>query len=392
MKIHYITLWGENNQGKKLVYSPASVSKARYVIQTLRSLHYDVQIVSFSNIMKGVFQFKGINTEITDIGVPVWSCASFPFFTFVGGIIQRLFISIQLFFYIIFRTKQNDSLVVYHERSFYWPLKFALLLVKRNLILEIEEVYTLVGHLPRKEIDKEISRFEIADAYILINDLIADYCKLNTSRPHIICYGKYDSTVTHYDKFSDGKIHVLYSGIIDEIKGGARAALESASFLSDNYHLHIAGFGQDRDIESFYTQLRNMNNSSDCKVTFHGCLNKSDLDILMQRSHIGLCTHDPTLELNKTAFASKILNYISNGLLVVAGKNETLEESSINDLLVYYDCQSPELIAEAIKRVDISETNVQKGFERLKVLDDSFKMNLRDCINSLTKFYESSTD
>lgn len=383
MKIHYITLWGENNRGKKLSYSPAGMSKARYVVETLRSLHYDVQIASFSSVVKGVLQFQGVRTELTDIGVPVRYCASFPFFTMLGGITQRFFIGIQLFLYILYGTKQNDAIIIYHERFFYWPLRLAKFFVKRFVILEIEEVYTIASNFPRKEVDKEISRFKVADAYILINDLIADYCGLNKQCPRVICYGKYNLTPIQHNKFDDGKIHILYSGIIDSIKGGAKAALESANYLSNNYHLHIAGFGQDSDVNALNHQLIEINNSSNCKVTFHGCLNKNDLDTLMQRCHIGLCTHDPTKELNKTAFASKILNYVSNGLQVVAGRNETLEKSAINDLLFYYESQSSESIAEAIRSVDISENNIQKGFERLVSLDETFRKNIKDCIDTL---------
>lgn len=383
MKIHYITLWGENNSGKKLSYSPAGMSKARYVVETLRSLHYDVQIASFSGVIKGVLQFQGVKTEQTNMGVPVRYCASFPFFTMLGGMIQRFFIGIQWFLYVLCSIKQNDAIIIYHERFFYWPLRLAKIFVKRFVILEIEEVYTLASNFPRKEVDKEISRFKVADAYILINDLIADYCGLNNKCPRVICYGKYDLTPIQHKKFDDGKIHILYSGIIDSIKGGAKAALESSSYLPSNYHLHIAGFGQESDVLAFKQLLIDINNSSNCKVTFHGCLNKNELDTLMQNCHIGLCTHDPNKELNKTAFASKILNYISNGLQVVAGRNETLEKSAINDLLFYYESQSSEAIAKAIRSVVISENYIQKGFERLKALDETFRKNIKDCIDTL---------
>lgn len=385
MKIHYITSWGENFRGMNLEYSPAGLSKAKYVVKSIRDNGFDIRVASFTYIKRGVVQLQPVYYGCDEDGNSIRFCASYPHFTVVGGIIQRFFIQIQLFFYLLFHVKENDVVVVYHERYYHFPIKLAKLITKRQIILEIEELYTVAGNFPKRLIDKEISQLSIADGYILINDIISDYCHLDKYRPSVVCYGKYDLNSVQKDSFEDGQIHVLYSGIIDTVKGGVWAALKAFCELPEGYSLHIAGFGNEEDVNALKGELLLLPPLKQEKVQFHGCLNQKQLEQLMHKCHIGLCTHDPTKELNKTSFASKILNYLSNGLLVVAGRNKTLERSAINDLLYYYDRQTPQAIASTILSVKANSDIVEKSINRLSQLDREFKIKLKGCIIKLAK-------
>ena len=385
MKIHYITSWGENSRGIKLEYSPAGLSKAKYVVKSIRDSGFDIRVASFAYIKREVVQLQPVYYDCDEEGNSIRFCASYPHFTAVGGIIQRLFIQIQLFFYLLFHVKGKDVVIVYHERYFYPPIKLAKMITKHHIILEVEELYTVASDFPRGKIDKEISQLTIADGYILINDIISDYCHLDKNKPSVVCYGKYNLNAVHKDSFEYGLIHVLYSGIIDTIKGGAEAALKAYCELPEGYFLHIAGFGNKEDVRSLKKELLALPQPKQEKVQFHGCLNQKQLEQLMHRCHIGLCTHDPTRELNKTAFASKILNYLSNGLFVVAGRNKTLEQSMINDLLYYYDTQTPQAIASAILSVNTDSDITERSYIRLSQLDKDFKIKLKECINKLAE-------
>lgn len=65
------------------------------------------------------------------------------------------------------------------------------------------------------------------------------------NRPYIVINGTYKTEVDKSVSFNDSKIHCIYAGTFDEIKGGAAAAV-AAEFLPSNYHIHILGFGTEK--------------------------------------------------------------------------------------------------------------------------------------------------
>lgn len=91
--------------------------------------------------------------------------------------------------------------------------------------------------------------FDIADAFILSNDLLDG--KINKYRkPSIVIYGTYKVEQKIVEKFNDGKIHAIYAGTFDANKGGAQIAIQAAEYLPENYHIHICGFGTEQDTEN----------------------------------------------------------------------------------------------------------------------------------------------
>ena len=59
--IHYITIWGENNIGRNLSYSPAGLKKAKYVVDVLSRID-TTKIVSFAN---GGCKWNGLYRKTT---------------------------------------------------------------------------------------------------------------------------------------------------------------------------------------------------------------------------------------------------------------------------------------------------------------------------------------
>ena len=381
MKVHYITSWGENKKKKKLQYSPAGLTKAKYVVSSLKELGYCVEVGAFTYIKRGAWQVQSCHTELSDNNIPVHYCFSFPHFSTVGCIIQQVIVCIQLFFYLLTQVNKDDVIIVYHERYFYWPVKIIKSIVKRKLVLEIEEVYTMAANSSNKIIQREINHFSIADAYILINDIIASYCKLEQEKPQVVLYGIYKNRQCLVEEFGDNKIHVVYAGTLSLYKGGAYAAASSALYLNPTaYHIHILGFGSDEEITLIKKHIEDINNKGG-SVTFDGLLTGKEFDYFMSKCHIGLSTQSPTGDYNLTSFPSKVLSYISYGLSVVSVRLEVLEKSLVNNQICYCQTSNPKDISNAIR--SLKTVCQRNNSELLELLNVNFKNELNQLLKKM---------
>ena len=95
--------------------------------------------------------------------------------------------------------------------------------------------------------------------------------------------------------------------------------------------------------------------SQKAKITYDGLLSGEEYIKFIQSCDIGLSTQNPNGKYNDTSFPSKILSYMANGLRVVSVRIPVVEESGIGKCVCYYDEQTPENIAKAIKSIDFSE-------------------------------------
>jgi len=175
----------------------------------------------------------------------------------------------------------------------------------------------------------------------------------------------------------DGKIHLLYAGIIDTHKAGAFNAIECARFLTENYILHIIGFG---DTGILIQRIEDINKASKCKVVFDGAKNGIEYIKYCQRCHIGLSTQKMDGKYLETSFPSKVLSYLSLGLNVVSCYVDCVAKSQIHPLITYYYKDSPEYIAKAILDVDLNSIDNCK--ETIKKLDKRFVSVLKTLIQN----------
>lgn len=230
--------------------------------------------------------------------------------------------------------------------------------IKRfRLILEVEEIYQDVGAPKFKRMARyENEMIKAADAYIFPTELLNE--KLNTgNKPYVIIYGTYKVEPQIAEKFDDGKIHVVYAGTFDIRKGGATASIEATRFLSDNYHVHICGFGTEKEREDIKQQISEIAKTSKATITFDGLKKGEEYIKFIQRCHIGLSTQNPLAAFNDTSFPSKILSYMANGLSVVTIDIPVVRTAYIGKYLNYYTEQKPECIANAILSAKIENNN-----------------------------------
>ena len=209
--------------------------------------------------------------------------------------------------------------------------------------------------------------FELADAYIFSSTQLEK--RINTKqKKYAICLGTYQVEPDRGIRFHDGKIHVVYAGTFDPRKGGAIAA--AGEFLPENYHIHIIGFGSEKDKKYLLNKIEEVSKKSKCTVTYDGLKSGEEYIRFIQSCDIGLSTQNPDAAFNETSFPSKVLSYLANGLRVVSIRIRALEQSAVNDLLFYYDENSPQAIAEAVKR--INPETVYDSRKRIADLSENF--------------------
>ena len=364
-----------NAEGR--VYCLAATNKMDYICKAMRANGHTVEIISAS-IASNKGRFKGGVQTISE-GVTLKKFTAYKW----GNIFQKIWITIYnflaIFFYFLFHTEKDEKIIVYHAIGYMRSLSLAKFFKRFHLILEIEEIYSDVSG-NKKQKKRELAFFKKADAYIFPMEMLNKQINVK-NKPYIIIHGTYNEEKEIGEKCKDGKIHCVYAGTFDPRKGGAWAAVETAAFLDENYHIHILGFGSDKDKSDLLQKIDEINSLLKCKVTYDGLLSGDEYIKFIQSCDIGLSTQNPTAAFSTTSFPSKVLSYMANGLRVISIKIEALESSAVSDLLYYYEENTPEAIANVIKAVDI--TTPYDSRERIRRLDEKFTKELKDLMGKI---------
>ena len=341
---HYNTITNEENRN----IPPAACNKLDYIISVLSEAEEKIEIISASNTRNKKSSPKTVK-KIKD-NVNLTLLKGFARGSWIKNKVSTLFFSIQLFFYLLFHLKKQDTLLVYHSLSLISKVKILKKIKKFKLILEVEEIYgDVIGN--KKIVKKELKYFEKADGYIFPTELLNE--KVNKkNKPYVIVHGSYYVEDLLTKKFNDNRIHCVYAGTFDPRKGGVAAAA-AAEYLNENYHVHILGFGTDSDKKLLLSEIERVSSVSKCRITFDGLLSGVEYIQFIQKCHIGLSTQNPNAAFNDTSFPSKVLSYLANGLRVVSVKIKALETSKVNDLLYYYENSTPKDLADSIMAIDV---------------------------------------
>lgn len=378
-QIKYICFYDtKQNEKEQRATSLAAENKVKYLSETLVKNGYQVEIVNPAWTY-GNFFCKAKRYQAQE-NIFVKLFLSFPWKNnkFCKGF-SVLFQILQLFFYLLIHIKKNETVVVYHS-LYYASILNVLKKIKRfHLLLEAEEIYTDVKPYSSFLVKAEYKVFRTADSFLFANHLLSG--KINTDhKPYAVFNGTYTPKETLAQKFSDGKIHLVYSGIIDSHKGGAGIAVGAAAFLNETYHLHILGFGSDRDVAALKAQIKDVSENTACNITFEGVLYGEEFQKFLQSCHIGLSTQNPDKKYNDTSFPSKVLVYLTNGLRVVSADIPVVTGSAVGDLVDYYSENTPQNIADAIRSIDVSSRDETK--KQLEQIDSAFRMTLHHLLKS----------
>mgnify|MGYP003204234260 FL=1 len=379
-KIFYMAYYNSTNSSERRNAVLSSVNKMNYICEALENNGYNTEIVSASGTTEKKF-CKSKKVKLTD-KTTLKLFSSLPRLNRIVSVIDRVILKTKLFLYMIKNTNKDSIVMVYHSLGYMSLVKRLKKLKGFKLIIEAEEIYgDVIGD--EKTSQKEYEFFKIADAFIFPTELLSE--KVNTEKkPEAIIYGTYHIEKELPKLFSDGKIHCVYAGTLDPRKGGAIASAESALFLNENYHIHILGFGNEKEKAETLNTIDSISKKSKAKITYDGLLSGEEYIKFIQSCDIGLSTQNPNGKYNDTSFPSKILSYMANGLRVVSVRIPVVEESGIGKCVYYYDEQTPENIAKAIKSIDFSEEYDSR--KTIGVLDKAFICDLKTMLKGLENF------
>lgn len=361
-KIFYISYYTQPSDSEKRDAVLAAVNKIDYICESLEKNDCEVEIVSASPTL-GKKLGKARIKKITD-RTTLKLFSSLPKVNKIVSLVNRVYMQVQMFFYMLKSTDRNSTVIVYHSLAYMSLVKLLKKLKGFRLILEAEEVYgNVIGN--EKVIKKEYNFFKIADGFIFPTELLSE--KVNTEKkPEAVIYGTYHIAKEMPKLFTDGKIHCVYAGTFDPRKGGAAAAAATALFLNSDYHIHILGFGNEKEKKEMLDFVEQISQKAEAEITYDGLLSGDDFTAFIQSCDIGFSTQDPSAAFNSTSFPSKILTYMINGLRVVSIRIPAIEKSKIGKFMNYYDEQTPENIAKAVKSVNFTDTyNSRKEVEKL---------------------------
>lgn len=368
-RIYYLSYYDVPTGNTKVALS--ATNKMDYIIDVLTHYGYEVIIVSASvnrdgkrvleeikKIKNNVF-LKKFNSNISSIKV-------IRFF-------QLLLLKSKIKNFFEKTLKDDDLLFIYHSLGYAKIYKWLQKKIQSKIILEVEELYTDVSKVRGYTNRTELNCLKFSDAYIFPTQLLDEKINL-TKKPSVIIHGTYNVEKDYGVKFGDGRIHCVYAGTFDPRKGGVAAAA-AAQFLDEKYHVHILGFGSEKDKKLLIDQIEELQKKTQCKITFEGKKSGDEYIRFIQKCDIGLSTQNPNAAFNDTSFPSKILSYMSNGLRVVSIRIPAIEQSAIGKYIYYYDEQTPQKIAETIKKVDINNINSSRAV--IADLDEKFKTEIK---------------
>ena len=101
--------------------------------------------------------------------------------------------------------------------------------------------------------------------------------------------------------------------------------------------------------------IDDISKKTEAKITYDGLLSGDEFTSFIQSCDIGFSTQNPDAAFNSTSFPSKILTYMVNGLRVVSVRIPAIEKSAVGKYMYYYDEQTPENIAKAVKNIVFTE-------------------------------------
>ena len=357
----------ESNKSENRNCVLAATNKMDYICSALNRVGWEVEIVSASGTKSGK-SYPGKRISINDY-------TTLTLFPTIGrgnkikNIIQRLLLHFHFFCYLLKYIEKGQPILIYHSLRYLKAVRILKKLKKIHLILEVEEIYAdVIGS--RKWRKREMRLFDLADSFIFSTELLDESINLH-KKPSVIIYGTYQAEKericrNEYSKlhgWDEDKIHCVYAGTFDPRKGGAIAAAAAAEYLPDMYHIHILGFGNQKEIQNMQELIAELAGRCKCTVTYDGLLSGEDYIQFIQSCDIGLSTQDPGAAFNATSFPSKILSYMANGLRVVSIRIPAVKSSDVGEYMYYYERQTPQEIAGAIMKVDMND-----GYDNREVI------------------------
>ncbi len=372
--VYYVCFYAEPEFSDNITSYPSVWSKIDYVSDTLKRDGYNVCYVCPVIPFNGRFKKRIVKKDNQEKHVyfSAFSKRKSNALVKFNNFLQML----QIVIYLLTNVKSNDRILIYHSLFHVFWVPVLKRIFKRSYILQIEDVYSALspeGNIYEK---KEWDFLETADGYLCVNTLIRD--KIHNSTTKVISHGRYAVSDVIENKVTS-KCRLVYAGVIEQVRKGAFLAVETMSYLPENYELVILGFGKEKDICDLKKVIKKINDEKGwCCIKYLGYMTGEEYLRELQKCSIALSTHmydDTNMKSANYTFPSKLLVYMGNGLRIVAQDLKCLRTSEINEYISYYDCPMPQSVAKAITAIDMQKEYDSR--KKIQELDREFCKNIK---------------
>ncbi len=334
-----------NDEGR--YYALSAVDKASYIHDVLVRLGHTVEIVSPSYAKKTVkSRVDFINDKICVI-----SGFSLGWNSSITKVLSRISVMIWLFFYLLKNCERGEKVIIYHGVQNIPVFLLAKWVIGFDVILEVEEIYSFLQKKKKNwRQSLEYKMIKNARSYIFASEVLEKKCNIE-NKPYAIAYGAYKVPPFYSKKNNDGKIHIVYAGLIKKNKVAFKSA-RIAKYLNANYHIHIIGYGEQSDINELKKEIEEIITQTSCLLSYDGLKRGEDYLAFLQSCYIGICplTNDNSFQL--ACFPSKITSYLTNDLEVITTENSVLRKSHYSEFLHFVEDDTPESFARELKKID----------------------------------------
>lgn len=388
-KIHYVSFYLNQEEAPDRSLTVAAQSKISYIADAIKRDGFALEIVStaFTKPTATFSRMKVIKIDSRESHVYLPAMGS------VNGIPQKAkmpFMQISLFLHLLFHVKKEDMILAYHSLAYMKVLRLLAKLRKIKFVLELNDLYAL--HFTDKDkIEKikqrECKYFELPDAFLLASPYMVEIIPPN--KPTVISYGSYKVQSTD-QRVDDGKTHVIYTGVIENLRGAGKLVANTARYLTRDFVIHIAGYGSVACMDEFGKLCNEINISMGYEaIVFHGLLIGKAFDDLLDRCHIAINSHtysNEDLWKSKFSFPSKIPLNMCHGLYLVSHDMPLISESEFSRFTTFFSEFSPDHVAKAV--IECAGTIGQGESDRtpkdlMREMDEKFVQNVKTIFEAL---------
>lgn len=353
-----------DNAEEKRAFSLAASNKMDYVSYALKDIGYQTHIISPSWITNSEAKYQKRRTINIDSYKKLTLTPSFGARTKIAKYLRILFSLAWLTFFLVKESQKKEVVIAYHSPWLLVPLLITKKIKKIKIVLELEEIHSEVWQLKKLFSLMEKRLINIADEYILVTEKLKERIGVKDA---IILHGSYFPNLYLNMKKQYDLIKVVYAGSIDKVKSGAIRIVKASKYLPCNYEVYILGFGAKEDIDAMLEAIDSVNKVLGRQRCFYlGVKTGEEFNRFLQQCHIGV-NSQLVGQYMATAFPSKILTYMANGLKVVSTKVETVMSSKLSPLIVFANDDQPISIAEAISNVDVYDDNKDNEIKKLHI-------------------------
>ncbi len=377
-KLYFVAPYVSEFAGRSLSCTPSSITYSNYFINSFSQLKDKELIVLSLCASKKRTYFSKKKVNLNNHTEVYFRSLSTGWGTLITRITQ-IWLYLQVFFYLFVHSKKQDTIVIYHDYGLSYFYRFFRFFLRSRIVYLVGEIFNAVYDRGESSINKECQRLINADAYIYVNDIMPRL--FNNTKDFAVCYGNY--SYCGRQKLKDGTTHILFAGKISTgIINDAFIALDVIKYLPSDYFLHVAGYGEDKDIEELQRRVGVINSEAGIKrVTYEGNLSGREYEDLLAKCQIGLCTRTLRNELSNYCFPSKTMVYLTHNILPICPRIDILVSSRVSSQLAFV---KGDLTPEGIANTILEENGRINGYnnkELLESIDKAFRDKIKNIIN-----------